>query len=378
MTVTGGSPAHAGESAWHTQPPHRQEALQIEYCTPGQLRDPDPTGWQDVLGIVLYGEERGQLAAPAQIPVAAVASAPLGAAAACVELWRLRATCSGDALRSGRHGPIHYRYGGGLLFATRTAPEAAAIATAGTAATVAAAAAPTLRGPALQRTTRLAYGDLFRTLEHVGFAHPVRLWNYLPDLNAHCDGAQCYAHFNAGRQDAFLESRRRLAGQVPAASVLGVRAGAPLTLYCLAAREPPLPLENPRQCSAWAYPRHYSERRPTFARACIDRSGSMRLFISGTASIVGHRSEHPGDPVAQTRETLRNIRALLGAANERVGASRFSEQALAYKVYIRDRRDHGAITQILREELGAGPPRLFLQAEVCRPELLVEIEATSV
>ncbi len=49
----------------------------------------------------------------------------------------------------------------------------------------------------------------------------------------------------------------------------------------------------------------------------------MTLFISGTASIVGHRSLHIGDTAAQTRETLTNIEALLGEANRLAGGAHF-------------------------------------------------------
>jgi enamine deaminase RidA (YjgF/YER057c/UK114 family) len=230
----------------------------------------------------------------------------------------------------------------------------------------------------MQEITRLAYAGLFELLRGLDYPHALRLWNYLPDIHASNAGAERYEQFNAGRQDAFLRAGRRLMGEVPAASVLGVRATPLVNLYGLATREAPLPVENPRQCSAWDYPRQYGERRPTFARACIDRTGGARLFISGTASILGHHSEHPGDPAAQTRETLRNIRALLTAANERVGARRFTERDLAYKIYVRHPQDQPAIEGVLREELGDDPLCLFLRADVCRPELLVEIEAASV
>ena len=35
------------------------------------------------------------------------------------------------------------------------------------------------------------------------------------------------------------------------------------------------------------------------------------LFVSGTASIVGHETQHRGDVVAQTRETLANLSSVL-------------------------------------------------------------------
>jgi enamine deaminase RidA (YjgF/YER057c/UK114 family) len=355
--------SHAGAHA------ASHETLQVDYQAATNFQERGAVSaadWHSVLGAVAYGEAASALALPEHIPFVSVASEPLDGRAGCIELWRLGAAGGGSALQSGRHGAIRYRHGSRLLFASLVLPEQAP-----------GAAAPTAV-PALQWTTQRAYTQLFDALRAVGFPHPLRTWNYLSDLTAEHDGAARYAHFNAGRQDAFLLAGRELAGDVPAASVLGVRGSEVLTLYCLAAREAPLPVENPRQCSAWDYPREYSERRPTFARACVDRSGNERLFISGTASILGHRSAHHGDPVEQTHETLRNIRALLAAANERVGADRFSEQDLAYKIYVRDPQQYTSIERVLRKELGDLPERVFLRADVCRPELLVEIEATSV
>ena len=80
-------------------------------------------------------------------------------------------------------------------------------------------------------------------------------------------------------------------------------------------------IENPRQTSAYHYPPKFGKHSPIFSRAC---SGAARqrpsLFISGTASIVGHETIHPGDVRAQTRETMANINALLDEANRLFGS----------------------------------------------------------
>jgi hypothetical protein len=90
-------------------------------------------------------------------------------------------------------------------------------------------------------------------------------------------------------------------GAVPAASAVGIADG-PLDLCFFAGRgEPPLPLENPRQISTYDYPPQYGPRAPTFSRATLAQiGGQWTLFISGTASIVGHQSLHPDDILAQT------------------------------------------------------------------------------
>ena len=71
------------------------------------------------------------------------------------------------------------------------------------------------------------------------------------------------------------------------------------------------PLENPRQVPAYRYSRRYGLRPPCFARATKFES---TLFIGGTASIIGEDSRHAAAIVAQTEETLSNLRALIAAA----------------------------------------------------------------
>jgi enamine deaminase RidA (YjgF/YER057c/UK114 family) len=140
----------------------------------------------------------------------------------------------------------------------------------------------------------------------------------------------------------------------------------------------PLPIENPRQISAYAYPADYGPRSPTFSRASVCRIGDDDvLFLSGTASIVGHRTVHPGDVVAQTRETVRNIEAMIAEANRVAPQAGFTLGNLCYKVYVRHPADVGAIREALQRSLGASARLIFLRADICRQDLLVEIEATA-
>jgi enamine deaminase RidA (YjgF/YER057c/UK114 family) len=228
---------------------------------------------------------------------------------------------------------------------------------------------------ALQAATEAAYRALFGTLEALGYPALVRTWNYLPDINTETFGLERYRQFNAGRQIAFAEHARPLAGHVPAACALGVGRG-PLSVAFLASRASFTPLENPRQVSAYHYPPEYGVRSPTFSRAGLTRiDGRDVLFISGTASIVGHRSLHIGDVQAQTHETLANLAALVERANAHLGEERFALAGLAYTVYLRHGEDIDAVSAILRTELGTRCPMIFVQADICRADLLVEIEA---
>jgi len=123
---------------------------------------------------------------------------------------------------------------------------------------------------------------------------------------------------------------------------------------------------------AYDYPRASS-----FSRGLrIDLNGLAILLISGTASIDEHgRSIHIGDFRRQTRRTYQNITALL----ESEGAT--WKDVVRTTCYLRDiERDYAAFneerTDFYREQgLDPLPASTGIQAILCRPELLVEIEA---
>jgi chorismate lyase / 3-hydroxybenzoate synthase len=166
-------------------------------------------------------------------------------------------------------------------------------------------------------------------------------------------------------------------GTVPAASAVGSPAGSPISIYFLAARQPPKMIENPRQTSAYHYPPKFGRHSPIFSRACLlSESAGTNLFVSGTSSIVGHETIHHGDVAAQTRETMANINVLVEEANRVVGSARYSLDGLKFKVYVRQPSDFSAIEGALAGSLPSSTPIVYLQADVCREDLLVEIEAT--
>ncbi len=230
---------------------------------------------------------------------------------------------------------------------------------------------------ALRAATDAGYRELFECIEGAGYPHLLRMWNYLPRINAIEDGLERYRQFNIGRQEAFVAAGRSLTGALPAACALGSRDG-DLRIGFLAARRPPRSLENPRQVSAFRYPPDYGPRSPIFARAVISEpAGGPLLFISGTAAIVGHRSLHPGDVVAQTRETIVNLEAMIEAANGALGRPLFRREDLDYVVYLRSGEDLHPVAAELSGWLGGGARLLLMEADICRRELLVEIEASS-
>ena len=231
----------------------------------------------------------------------------------------------------------------------------------------------------MQAAAHRAYADLFHVLAQSSSPHLLRLWNYFPGINADGGGAERYRQFNAGRQQAFIEARRSAFEGSPAACALGTHTG-PLRVYFLAGRTPPLALENPRQVSAYRYPDAYGPRSPTFSRAALADIGAQRtvLFISGTASIVGHTTMHIGDVRRQTEESLTNLAAVRAVAAERAGVA-FPVDTLTYTVYVRRPADLAVVREVFEQAVGAHSAAaldtIYLQADICRADLLVEIEA---
>lgn len=239
------------------------------------------------------------------------------------------------------------------------------------------------RAEGLQHAAWRAYADLFDVLDREGCPHLQRLWNYLRDINADEAGLERYRHFNLGRARAFVDAGRGLEEGAPAACAMGTSQG-PLTVHFLAGRHPPRPIENPRQVSAYRYPERYGPRSPTFSRAALADLGGGQgvLFISGTASIVGHESVHLGDVHRQALECLDNIDAVLGAALPWVGPAWTLErlrERLECTVYLRRPADLDGVRRVVSARLGPVSPAaraaLYMKADVCRAELLVEIEA---
>lgn len=305
-----------------------------------------------VLGSVCYGGAATGLA-DVTVPLR-----PLGAGAGAPPLhaWLAR-----GPFREGAHGALRYRHNDEFLFGWITLSEAACTPPAGIS--------------AFEHISHEAYAALFGALAQTGFPQLLRCWNYLPRINVDGGGLERYRQFNIGRQDAFIAARRAWLEGSPSACALGSSEGE-LVVYFLAGREAAVPIENPRQISAYRYPQQYGPRAPSFSRASLLRmSDEEVLFISGTASIVGHESVHPGDVREQVRETLRNLDAVVGEANRHARLGRFATRDLFMKVFVRHEEDLPLVEAELHAALGEDLRACYLLADVCRIELLAEIEA---
>lgn len=209
--------------------------------------------------------------------------------------------------------------------------------------------------------------DLARTS---GYPHLLRVWNHVGDINMVDGETERYRGFCVGRHESFARHGYALRADLPAASAVGTR-GRGYRAYFIAAKGSGLQVENPRQVSAYDYPAQYGRRSPSFSRATVLRGeGQSLVFIAGTSSIVGHETKHAGDVALQTDETIRNIARVLEAAGAELG------HLVAAKAYIRRAEDREIVAARLHAALG-DTPVLYVRADVCRADLLVEVEGVA-
>lgn len=216
------------------------------------------------------------------------------------------------------------------------------------------------------------YEDLLAYIDRAAYPHIVKGWNYLADINDGDGDDERYKTFCLGRGEALDAGWTQ--DYLPAGTGVGGDTGTGLRVTLLASRERPLLVENPRQVSAYRYPRQYGPKSPSFSRAATIGEDPRWLFISGTAAIVGHDSLHISSIEGQVEETLRNWSSLFDAyqalGNARPG---LSEKAW-YRIYLRHERDL-PIARVMLEDAGLPLHRArFFRADICRRELLFEMD----
>ena len=266
----------------------------------------------------------------------------------------------------------------------------------------------------------------------------VRQWNYIEDITAEKDGLQNYQQFNDARA-AFYDNSTWPAGYPAATGIGASGGGVVVEFDAASCGDGIhiVPVDNRLQVAAYSYsqdvlagggsvgrgrrverdgerlrstanrrqaegrkacsngrgakeegeakspfstacPRNVCNSTPKFERAkMITSPGGYKLYISGTAAIRGQESLATDDVAAQTAATMENIEELLSAAQAL--AVPFASPAtrarlLNLRVYIKRSEDFAAVRECLAARYPAVPVICIL-ADICREELLVEIEA---
>jgi chorismate lyase / 3-hydroxybenzoate synthase len=230
--------------------------------------------------------------------------------------------------------------------------------------------------PGLEAAAHQLYRSIFEATQ--GW-HLARIWNYVPAINEPGPGGlENYRVFCLGRSLAFEQHYgSEFKARLPSASAVGSKSAA-LTVVFAACTVPPRHVENPLQVPAYDYPGEYGPRAPSFARATVVPGPERAaVFISGTAAIRGHLAVAPHSTQQQLECTLDNLREISGACGLGPDLDRGGSSTRHFKVYLRRAADQPTVAATLEEKLLKSADRVsYLQADMCRASLLVEIEAS--
>lgn len=219
----------------------------------------------------------------------------------------------------------------------------------------------------MRASTEAAYRELMALISASNYPQLLRFWNYIPRINQGSGDAEVYRQFCWGRAEALEVEDRALPAATGIGSADGVlRISALTASSAVAVRH----LENPRQLSAYRYPRQYGPRSPSFARATeVCLHDTTLLLLSGTSSIVHHQTRHPHNLCAQTAETRRNIAELVATAAH---ADRLIPTHLRF--YLRKPEDLCSAQSAYQRAFPNFPEASFVQGDICRAELMMEID----
>jgi enamine deaminase RidA (YjgF/YER057c/UK114 family) len=302
-----------------------------------------------------------------------VAQPPCDGAAFAIEVWAIQ----GDAVKLERHNAntlsvsydgVRWIYCGGVAMPS----------------------APSLYEQASQSFQRMS--DLLGAARS-GFPHVLRTWLYLGGIVERDGESLRYQELNRARADYYhglkfghgLPIRNGAHSIYPASTGIGTL-GSGLVMSCLAIETVRddlflLPLENPGQTPAYAYAQQYSIQSPKFSRAMALGLGHyITTWVSGTASIVDSESRFTGDVEGQTEQTIDNIERLIAPENFAThglkGAGATLRDLMKIRVYLKRPEDLEKCRATCARRFGS-VPALFLVGDICRPELLVEIEGVA-
>lgn len=219
----------------------------------------------------------------------------------------------------------------------------------------------------------------------------IRQWNYVEDIAHVKDPAnttQNYQVFNDVRARYYANGSFRYG--YPAATGIGMNTGGVIIGFVAVSPSTEVlvaPIRNPRQIDAHRYSKGMLVGRetgimkekctPKFERAkLVKLHGRSYIYVSGTASIVGEESVHLGDVEGQTHTTIENIFGLFARENQASIGLDFDAASIYFshlRVYVKHQEDISAVKAICEQKLNS-KSALYLQSDICREELLVEIE----
>lgn len=232
------------------------------------------------------------------------------------------------------------------------------------------------------------FGKVERLLSSFGFEvdDVVRQWNYIGNIVALRDGKQNYQEFNDARSRYY--GKGCWPNGYPAATGIGASFDGVVVSFIAFRKRAQTsrgiyPIDNPLQVAAHVYSKNVLvdedcnavKSTPKFERAkVIEAERGACCFVSGTAAIRGEESCEASSARLQTVMTIQNIDHLVSAENmARCGCGEYEWKYAKIHVYIKNAEDYDQVRKIV-EEAYPQLPVVYSVADICRGELLVEIE----
>ena len=212
----------------------------------------------------------------------------------------------------------------------------------------------------------------------------VRQWNYIERITHIGDEGQHYQLFNDARSHFYNQCK--WANGYPAATGIGTQYGGVVVLFdALRHTDNSIAIDNPLQISAHTYSEQVlinttqaKKTTPKFERARYIAEKTPTIYISGTAAIRGEESCRE-DVVRQTALTMENIDHLISLNNQIASGVKHpgDMKYVLLRAYIKD-RDHFSQVQSWMQIHYPTLETIYLLADICREELLIEIEGIAI
>ena len=214
----------------------------------------------------------------------------------------------------------------------------------------------------------------------------VRQWNYIGNIVSYRNGKQNYQEFNDARTCYYAKGA--WGNGYPAATGIGtscdgIIVGGIAFKKSDAECKAIYPIDNPLQIAAHVYSKkvliddaeNAVKSTPKFERAkLIETSRGACCFVSGTAAIRGEESMDASSAKLQTIKTIENIEYLVSKENlMKFGCKPYDLKYMQLQVFIKNEKDYAEVREVV-EAAYPGMPVVYTIADVCRSELLVEIE----
>ena len=227
--------------------------------------------------------------------------------------------------------------------------------------------------------------------ENLNFSNIVRQWNYIENITNIPDKKQNYQHyqiFNDVRSDYYNKSK--FIHGYPSATGIGTDiCGLVINFIAIstATNVQIVPVMNPGQIDAHKYSqkvlvgsgvyKREDKSSPKFERGKMVRTDEgTKIYISGTAAILGENTIFPTDVEKQTIATINNIKKLVESESvlkfddiQPVELSNYSY----VRSYVKHKKDIDKVKRLCEKHFRSKCFQ-YLISDICRDNLLVEIE----